>query len=48
VSASIRIENGDGCRGVIFADAHVDDAIIKMDLDGRRQQARRGRRPARA
>jgi hypothetical protein len=44
-SATITIRYGDGRRGVIVADAHVDDAIVKEIAKSGRQQARRGRRP---
>jgi hypothetical protein len=44
-SATITIRYGDGRRGVIVADAHVDDAIVKEIAKAGRQQARRGRRP---
>ena len=45
-SATITIKYGDGRRGIIVADAHVDDAIVKEIAKAGRQQARRGRRPA--
>ena len=47
-SATITIKYGDGRRGIIVADAHVDDAIVKEISNAGRQQARRGRRPASA
>jgi hypothetical protein len=47
-SATITIKYGDGRRGIIVADAHVDDAIVKEISKVGRQQARRGRRPASA
>ena len=47
-SATITVKFGDGRRGVIVADAHVDDTIVQEIAQAGRQQARRGRRPARA
>lgn len=44
-SATITIRFGDGRRGVVVADAHVDDKIVKDITAAGRQQARRGRRP---
>jgi hypothetical protein len=44
-SATITIRFGDGRRGVIVADAHVDDPIIQQIQSAGRPQARRGRRP---
>jgi hypothetical protein len=44
-SATITIRYGDGRRGVVVADAHVDDKIIQEITKAGRQQARRGRRP---
>jgi hypothetical protein len=44
-SATITVKFGDGRRGVVVADAHVDDAIISEIVKVGRQQARRGRRP---
>jgi len=35
---------GDGRRGVVVADAHVDDKIVQEIAEAGRQQARRGRR----
>jgi hypothetical protein len=43
--AIITIRYGDGRRGVIVADAHVDDKIVAEIANAGRQQARRGRRP---
>ena len=43
--AAITIKYGDGRRGVVVADAHVDDAVVKEIAKVGRQQARRGRRP---
>jgi hypothetical protein len=45
-SATITIKYGDGRRGIIVADAHVEDAVVKEIAKAGRQQARRGRRPA--
>jgi hypothetical protein len=44
-NATITIKYGDGRRGLIVADAHVDDPIVKEIATAGRQQARRGRRP---
>jgi hypothetical protein len=44
-SATITIRYGDGRRGVVVADAHVDDKIVAEIVQAGRQQARRGRRP---
>ena len=44
-SATISVRYGDGRRGVVVADAHVDDKIIGEIAKVGRQQARRGRRP---
>jgi hypothetical protein len=45
-SATITVRYGDGRRGIIVADAHVDDKIIEDIAKAGREQARRGRRPA--
>jgi hypothetical protein len=44
-SATIMVKFGDGRRGIIVADAHVDDPIVAQIGKAGRQQARRGRRP---
>ncbi len=44
-SAVITVKFGDGRRGVLVADAHVDDPIVGQIAKVARQQARRGRRP---
>jgi hypothetical protein len=44
-SATITVRFGDGRRGVLVADAHVDDPIVGQIAKVARQQARRGRRP---
>jgi hypothetical protein len=44
-SATITVKFGDGRRGVVVADAHVDDKIVQDIAKAGRQQARRGRRP---
>jgi len=44
-SATLTIRYGDGRRGVVIADAHVDDEVVKNIAKVGRQQARRGRRP---
>ena len=43
--ATITVRFGDGRRGVVVADAHVDDEIVQEITKAGRQQARRGRRP---
>ena len=47
-SATITVRFGDGRRGVVVADAHVDDPIVGQVTAAGRHQARRGRRPAAA
>jgi hypothetical protein len=42
-SATVTLRYGDGRRGVVVADAHVDDAIVQEIVKAGRQQARRGR-----
>jgi hypothetical protein len=42
---TITLKFGDGRKGIIAADAHVDDALVKQIERSGRQQARRGRRP---
>jgi hypothetical protein len=44
-SATITVRYGDGRRGVVVADAHVEDKIVQDIVQAGRQQARRGRRP---
>ena len=44
-SAKITVTFGDGRRGVVVADAHVEDKIVEEIAKAGRQQARRGRRP---
>lgn len=44
-SATVTVRFGDGRRGVVVADAHVEDAIVQAITKAGRQQARRGRRP---
>lgn len=44
-SVTITVKYGDGRRGQITADAHVDDKIVQEIAKVGRQQARRGRRP---
>ena len=44
-NATITVRYGDGRRGVVVADAHVDDAVVQEIVKAGRQQARRGRRP---
>ena len=44
-SAKITVTFGDGRRGVVVADAHVEDKIVQEIAKAGRQQARRGRRP---
>jgi hypothetical protein len=42
---TITVKFGDGRRGVVVADAHVDDKIVADITKAGRAQARRGRRP---
>ena len=42
-SATITVKFGDGRRGIVVADAHIDDAIVQQIAKAGRQQARRGR-----
>jgi hypothetical protein len=42
-SATVTVRYGDGRRGVVVADAHVDDAVVQEVVKAGRQQARRGR-----
>jgi len=44
-STKITLTFGDGRRGVVVADGHVDDEIVKEIAKAGRPQARRGRRP---
>jgi hypothetical protein len=44
-SAKIAVTFGDGRRGVVVADAHIEDRIVEEIVKAGRQQARRGRRP---
>ena len=44
-SATVMVRYGDGHRGVVVADAHIDDKIVEEIAKAGRQQARRGRRP---
>jgi hypothetical protein len=44
-SATITVKFGDGRRGIVVADAHVDDKVVQDIVKAGRQQARRGRRP---
>ena len=44
-SATITVRYGDGRRGVVVADAHVEDKIVQDIAKAGRAQARRGRRP---
>ena len=42
-AATITVKFGDGRRGVVVADAHVDDPIVKDIVKVGGAQARRGR-----
>ena len=42
-SATITVKFGDGRRGILVADAHIDDEIVQEIAKAGRQQARRGR-----
>jgi hypothetical protein len=44
-SATITVKYGDGRRGIVVADAHIDDKIVQDIAMVGRGQARRGRRP---
>jgi hypothetical protein len=44
-SATVTVRFGDGRRGVVVADAHIDDPVVQEIAKAGRQQARRGRRP---
>jgi hypothetical protein len=44
-AVTITVKFGDGRRGVVVADAHVDDKIVADITKAGRAQARRGRRP---
>jgi hypothetical protein len=44
-SATITVKYGDGRRGIVVADAHIDDKIVQDIAKVGRGQARRGRRP---
>jgi hypothetical protein len=43
--SSKTVKYGDGRRGVVVADAHVDDKVVQDIAKVGRPQARRGRRP---
>jgi hypothetical protein len=43
-AATITVRFGDGRRGVVVADAHIDDPIIAQITAAGRQQAKRGRK----
>jgi hypothetical protein len=42
-TATITVRFGDARRGVLVADAHIDDPVVKDIARVGRQQARRGR-----
>jgi hypothetical protein len=42
-AATVTVRYADGRRGVVIADAHVDDSVITEIAKVGRQQARRGR-----
>lgn len=44
-SATVTVKYGDGRRGIVVADAHIEDKIVQDITKTGRQQARRGRRP---
>jgi hypothetical protein len=44
-AATITLKFGDGRRGIVVADAHVEDKIVHDVIKSGRPQARRGRRP---
>lgn len=43
-SATITVKFGDGRRGIVAADAHIDDKIVQQITVAGRQQAGCGRR----
>jgi hypothetical protein len=47
-SVTITLKFGDGRKGQVVADAHVDDKIVSEITKAGRSQARRGRRPKEA
>jgi len=42
-AVTITVKYGDGRRGIVVADAHVDDKVVQDIAKAGRQQARRGR-----
>jgi len=42
-AVTITVKYGDGRRGIVVADAHVNDKIVQDIAKAGRQQARRGR-----
>ena len=44
-SVQVVLRYADARRGLIVADAHVDDELVKQIASAGKQQARRGRRP---
>jgi hypothetical protein len=44
-SATVTVKFGDGRRGVVVADGHINDPLVKEIVKVGRAQARRGRRP---
>ena len=42
---TVTLKYGDGRKGLITADAHVDDSLVKQIASSGRQQGRRGRKP---
>ena len=44
-AVTVTVKYGDGRRGQVTADAHVDDKIVEQIVRAGRQQARRGRKP---
>ena len=44
-SVQVVLRYADARRGLIVADAHVDDEVVKQIAQVGKQQARRGRRP---
>ena len=44
-SVQVVLRYADARRGLIVADAHVDDELVKQIASVGKQQARRGRRP---
>jgi len=42
-AATVTVRYGDGRRGIVIADAHINDQIVQDIVKAGRQQQRRGR-----